>query len=215
MGKFSFSIKTETQKENATTAYESEILILKMAKTAKTVDPNAPSSRGWTDREMFSRWSVRFPSLRSAWSVSARNIVVFLVYCYSFSNIAVIVTHNKSGRYEKCRAKRHAQEHHVRVWKVETTRKSGGTFFHDLAVWGPGCGSITKCQLVNSSFAYCLGKTWAENKTLKLGFRIWIELKAIWFSLNLLYVTNGYRSFRKKSFRYKSFRSRSKSTRAD
>lgn len=71
MGKFSFSIKTETQKENATTAYESEILILKMAKTAKTVDPNAPSLRGWTDREMFSRWSVRF-SLASQRVISLR-----------------------------------------------------------------------------------------------------------------------------------------------
>ena len=46
MGKFSFSIKTETQKENASTAYKSEIPILKMAKTAKTVDPNAPSLGG-------------------------------------------------------------------------------------------------------------------------------------------------------------------------
>ena len=46
MSKFSFSIKTETQKENTSTAYKSEIPILKMAKTAKTVDPNAPFLRG-------------------------------------------------------------------------------------------------------------------------------------------------------------------------
>ena len=71
MGKFSFLIKTETQKENTSTAYKSEIPILKMAKTAKTVDPNAPSLRGWTDREMFSRRSVRF-SLASQRVISLR-----------------------------------------------------------------------------------------------------------------------------------------------
>lgn len=71
MGKFCFSIKTETQKENTSTAYKSEIPILKMAKTAKTVDPNAPSLRGWTDREMFSRRSVRF-SLASQRVISLR-----------------------------------------------------------------------------------------------------------------------------------------------
>ena len=71
MGKFCFSIKTETQKENASTAYKSEIPILKMAKTAKTVDPNAPSLGGWTDREMFSRRSVRF-SLASQRVISLR-----------------------------------------------------------------------------------------------------------------------------------------------
>lgn len=71
MDKFSFSIKTETQKENTSTAYKSEIPILKMAKTAKTVDPNAPSLSGWTDREMFSRRSVRF-SLASQRVISLR-----------------------------------------------------------------------------------------------------------------------------------------------
>ena len=45
-GQIFFSVKTKTQKENATIAYKSEIPILKMAKTAKTVDPNAPSLRG-------------------------------------------------------------------------------------------------------------------------------------------------------------------------
>ena len=71
MGKFSFSIKTETQKENASTAYKSEIPILKMAKTAKTVDPKALSLWGSTDREMFSRRSVRF-SLASQRVISLR-----------------------------------------------------------------------------------------------------------------------------------------------
>ena len=71
MGKFSFSIKTETQKENTSTAYKSEIPILKMAKTAKTVDPKALSLWGSTDREMFSRRSVRF-SLASQRVISLR-----------------------------------------------------------------------------------------------------------------------------------------------
>lgn len=85
MGKFSFSIKTETQKENTSTAYKSEIPILKMA---KTVDPNAPFLRGWTDREMFSRRSVRFSlasqrviSLREEYRRLPRLLLLFFEHC--------------------------------------------------------------------------------------------------------------------------------------
>lgn len=88
MGKFSFSIKTETQKENTSTAYKSEIPILKMAKTAKTVDPNTPFLRGWTDREMFSRRSVRFSlasqrviSLREEYRRLPRLLLLFFEHC--------------------------------------------------------------------------------------------------------------------------------------
>lgn len=88
MGKFSFSIKTETQKENTSTAYKSEIPILNMAKTAKTVDPNAPFLRGWTDREMFHRRSVRFSlasqrviSLREEYRRLPRLLLLFFEHC--------------------------------------------------------------------------------------------------------------------------------------
>lgn len=88
MGKFSFSIKTETQKENATTAYKSEISILKMAKTAKAVDPNAPSLRGRIDGERFSRRSVRFSlaaqrmiSLREEYRRLPRLPLLFCEHC--------------------------------------------------------------------------------------------------------------------------------------
>lgn len=88
MGKFSFRRKTETQKENTSTAYKSEIRILKMAKTAKTVDPNAPFLRGWTDREMFSRRSVRFSlasqrviSLREEYRRLPRLLLLFFEHC--------------------------------------------------------------------------------------------------------------------------------------